>query len=115
TKITDLQAGTYSFRLTVKDDGKRGAQKEINVYVKAGAKNQPGIADIKGNDQRITLPTSSVVLDGSSSYDEDGKIESWEWTQITGPSKAKIASPHSAKTKITDLQAGTYSFRLTVK
>src|SRR5699024_7154829 len=79
TKISNLvKTGTYSFRLTVKDDDHEGSHKGIKVTVKQGAKNIPAVADIKGHNQTITLPNSSVTLDGSSSYDEDGKIVSWD-------------------------------------
>ncbi len=47
-------------------------------------KNKPPIA-IAGPDQVITLPTESVLLDGSSSSDPDGIISEWLWTKISGP------------------------------
>src|SRR5699024_6199124 len=94
TKISNLiKTGTYRFRLTVKYDDKQGTHRGINIKVKPGAKNIPAIADVKGRDQTILLPRSSVVIDGSTSYDSDGKIISWEWVQTAGPAKAKIAHP----------------------
>ena len=38
-----------------------------------------------GNNQ-IAVEGSQVILDGSKSRDSDGKIESYHWQQITGPS-----------------------------
>lgn len=38
--------------------------------------NKPPIA-IAGSDQVITLPTDSVILDGSLSNDPDGTISEW--------------------------------------
>jgi hypothetical protein len=46
--------------------------------------NKPPIAKA-GPDQVITLPTDSVLLDGNSSSDPDGKISEWLWTKISGP------------------------------
>ena len=36
-----------------------------------------------GQDQ-IVNPGNTVVLDGSGSYDQDGEIESYSWTQVSG-------------------------------
>src|SRR5699024_7925686 len=38
-----------------------------------------------GNNQAITLPTNSVVLDGSKSHDPDGTIVSYKWKKKSGP------------------------------
>lgn len=67
-----------------------------------------------GSDQQITLPTNSVTVNGSASFDTDGTITTFAWTKISGPSTFTITSPSSASTTITDLVAGTYVFRLTV-
>lgn len=65
-----------------------------------------------GPDQTITLPTSSVTLNGSGS-DPDGNITSYLWTKVSGNGGA-ITSPNSASTTVTGLTAGTYTFRVTV-
>jgi len=65
-----------------------------------------------GPDQTITLPTSSVTLNGSGS-DPDGSIASYLWTKVSG-NGGTITSPTSASTTVTGLSAGTYTFRLTV-
>ncbi|MDR1323881.1 MAG: hypothetical protein LBK68_05525, partial [Candidatus Margulisbacteria bacterium] len=68
-----------------------------------------------GSDQNITLPTSSVTLDGNGSNDSDGSIASYEWTQVNGPATATIGSPAGSSTNISGLTtAGTYTFRLKV-
>jgi len=38
-----------------------------------------------------------VTLDGSQSYDPDGQIVSWQWSQVTGPA-VMIESPNAAMT-----------------
>ena len=40
---------------------------------------------VAGPDQVITLPTDSVLPDGSSSSDPDGRISEWLWATISGP------------------------------
>ena len=66
-----------------------------------------------GNDIFITLPTNSVTLNNSGSYDADGNIKAWNWSKVSGPA-ASIASANNASTAVNNLVAGTYVFRLTV-
>ncbi len=65
-----------------------------------------------GTAQTITLPVSSVTLNGSAT-DADGTIASYQWSQVSGPATAVIASVGSASTLVSALVAGTYSFKLT--
>ena len=76
--------------------------------------NRPPIA-LAGPDQVITLPLDSIVLDGSASIDEDGKIKAWNWKKISGPSSFHIVQPDSSKTFIKNLVMGVYTIGLTVK
>jgi hypothetical protein len=82
--------------------------------------NPPNIDPVAkaGGDQTITLPTSSVTLDGSASSDIDGSIASYAWTQISKPSGASdavISSPTSASTTVRGLTTkGKYTFQLKV-
>ncbi len=66
-----------------------------------------------GNDTTITLPTSSVTLNGSGT-DPDGTISSYAWTKLSGPANGTISSPTTASTQVAGLEAGIYVFRLTV-
>lgn len=66
------------------------------------------------SDVTVSLPNSSGVLDGSSSYDDDGTIVSYLWTQTSGPNAVDIVSPTSAITTINNLQEGSYTFHLVV-
>jgi hypothetical protein len=81
------------------------------TYTEAG--NSAPVASA-GADQTITLPTSSVTVNGSGSTDSDGEITTYAWTKISGPSTFTITSPSSVSTTITGLFEGTYVFRLTV-
>ncbi len=62
----------------------------------------------------ITLPTSSVTLDGSASSSPDGSALTYSWSYVSGPAGYTIASPTGAKTSVTGLVQGTYTFQLTV-
>ncbi|MBS1664283.1 MAG: T9SS type A sorting domain-containing protein [Bacteroidetes bacterium] len=67
-----------------------------------------------GTDVSITLPTSSVTLNGSGS-ETNGTIVGYTWTQVSGPSTAAFVSATSATTAATGLVQGVYTFQLTVK
>jgi len=54
-----------------------------------------------------------VVLNGSGSKDKDGKIVSYEWRRVSGPS-AHISYTKMPKTNVSKLTPGTYKFQLTV-
>lgn len=75
--------------------------------------NKPPLANA-GLDQKITLPQDSVLLDGTASTDPDGKIISYKWIKISGPSSFNIINTDSAKTAVKALVAGVYEIELKV-
>ncbi|TDH23484.1 hypothetical protein EXU57_16910 [Segetibacter sp. 3557_3] len=85
-------------------------QKELECY--DCETNKPPIANA-GIDQQIVLPKDSVVLDGSTSADTDGKITNWLWKKVAGPT-ASITNPTSVSTAAKSLVAGVYLFELKV-
>lgn len=68
---------------------------------------------IAGSDKTITLPTSSITLNGSGS-DSDGTISSYAWTKKSGGS-ANLSGAATKDLNISGLVAGSYTFTLTVK
>src|SRR4029077_7374199 len=111
TMVTGLVAGTYIFRLTVTDNNGATAFDNVTVIINT-APNQPPTANA-GNNITITLPTTSVTLNGSGA-DADGTIASYAWTKVSGPVSFTIVSPNAASTAVTGLIQGVYTFRLTV-
>jgi hypothetical protein len=75
--------------------------------------NQPPVA-CAGADQVITLPASTVNLDGTCSADPDNNITAYNWTKISGPSSFNIANANAAQTQLTGLVQGVYQFELKV-
>jgi hypothetical protein len=75
--------------------------------------NDPPIA-CAGQDQLITLPANSVLLDGSCSSDPNNNITVYAWTKISGPALFSIVNETLVQTDVTDLEVGTYLFQLKV-
>lgn len=75
--------------------------------------NQAPIANA-GSDVTMTLPTNSVNLDGTASRDTDGKIVTYAWTKIAGPSQFNLVNGGTTTPSVSGLDAGVYVFRLTV-
>jgi hypothetical protein len=105
-----LVQGTYLFRLTVTDNSGLTATDDATVTVAAAGGNPIANA---GTDKSITLPTSSVVLNGSGS-DAGGSISSYTWSQVSGPSTATLSGASTANLTASALLQGAYIFRLTV-
>lgn len=113
--ITNLVAGTYSFRLVVTDNN--GATDDDTVLIHVSpAPPPPNVAPTAnaGADQSIQLPANSVTLDGSASSDPDGTITGYAWTKISGPAQYNISNTNTVNPSVTNLVAGTYLFRLVV-
>jgi hypothetical protein len=115
TPVTGLTAGTYVYRLTVTDNLGATATNDVQIIVNNAAPPPPNVTPTAnaGADQAITLPTNTVVLNGSGT-DTDGTIATYAWTKVSGPAGGAIQTPDAATTSITGLNAGTYVFRLTV-
>ena len=66
-----------------------------------------------GGDKTLTLPNNSITLNGSAK-DQDGSIASYHWTKVSGPS-ATLKDTDKASLKLSNLMAGNYVFRLSVR
>jgi hypothetical protein len=64
-----------------------------------------------GADRSLSLPTNSVTVQGSAT---GATVASYQWTKVTG-STASLTGTTTSKLNASNLIAGTYSFRLTVK
>mgnify|MGYP003693602237 CR=1 FL=1 len=77
-----------------------------------GPLNQPPTANA-GSDITLTLPTNFATLVGGGT-DPDGTIASYAWTRTGGTGTYTFSNANAASTDVTNLQAGVYTFRLTV-
>lgn len=82
---------------------------------KTNSINKTPLADA-GEFLKIQLPvTGPVLLNGSKSHDEDGRIVSSDWKQIAGPTSLTIQNPQSLIASAEGpFKEGNYAFELTV-
>ena len=69
--------------------------KETKKDVKPDIRNNHPEANPGKN--QIAVEGSQVILDGSRSKDRDGKIESYHWQQVVGPSKVALDNVNDIK------------------
>lgn len=115
TPVSNLVQGSYSFRLVVTDNN--GATDDDTVILTVNAAPPPvNLAPIAraGANISLTLPANSTTLNGFDSYDPDGSIVSFAWSNISGPAQFTITDPNGGSTQLSNLVQGNYSFRLLV-
>ena len=111
TSVTGLVQGSYTFRLTVTDNGGATAYNDVNVTVNAAINKMPEVD--AGESKTIILPMDSVLLHANAT-DSDGTIAAYTWRKITGPDSFNIISPSQSTTLIKSLVYGTYNFEIKV-
>ncbi|MBS1738509.1 MAG: tandem-95 repeat protein, partial [Bacteroidetes bacterium] len=113
----DKGRDVYALGVTTDIDGvsrPQGNAFDVGAYeFKSGdTQNKRPVAHA-GADQTITLPVSSIQLNGSGD-DSDGTITSYLWTKISGPTSYNIVNSNAASSAVNNLVAGVYLFQLTV-
>jgi hypothetical protein len=112
TQVTGLIAGTYVFQLTVYDNNAATGTSNVTITVNAAAPgNKTPIANAGNN---FTTTNNYAYLSGGASYDPDGTITKWAWSQVSGPGTATILAGDGMFPTVKDLVAGVYIFNLTV-
>jgi Secretion system C-terminal sorting domain/PKD domain len=112
TSVTGLVLGFYVFQLAATDNNGLSSVSTVFVTIEP-VPNIPPIAKA-GPDQTIILPLDSANLDGTESSDPDGTIDSYAWTELSGPGAITIVNSNTATATAENLQAGIYVFQLTV-
>jgi hypothetical protein len=105
-------AGTYILELVVND----GTVDSAPDYIKISTVNVAPIADA-GEDQSVVVG-STVTLDGTGSYDPEGRRLTYEWTIYRKPSGSTAVIPKSTmgspRPSFVADKSGTYYVNLTV-
>jgi hypothetical protein len=102
----------FNFLLTDFYNKIRPASPSIGAVEYAGISST--VVANAGPNQTITLPLDSVNLTGLASTAINSTISTYRWTQISGPSIAKLGTPNAGTTKATTLKTGVYIFGLLV-
>jgi RHS repeat-associated protein len=114
TTATFSAAGTYVLRLTG-DDSELSTTDDVTIVVnpEATGVNQPPVVN-PGPNQTISLPTDTVMLNGSATDDglPVGSTLVVTWTQISGPGTVIFGNANSAVTTAQLSATGTYVLRL---
>ncbi|KAL4837924.1 hypothetical protein H8958_015548 [Nasalis larvatus] len=112
--LSQLSVGLYVFKVTVSSENAFG-EGFVNVTVKPARRaNLPPVAVVSPQLQELTLPLTSALIDGSQSTD-DTEIVSYHWEEINGPFIEEKTSVDSPILRLSNLDPGNYSFRLTVR
>ncbi|XP_028819255.1 dyslexia-associated protein KIAA0319-like protein [Denticeps clupeoides] len=112
-KLSKLTVGLYEFEVIVDGEGAHG-EGYVNVTVKPEPRvNKPPVAVVSPKFQEISLPTSSTVIDGSQSTDDD-RVAAWHWEEVKGPLREEKISADTDILTLTNLVPGNYTFSLTV-
>jgi hypothetical protein len=112
SNLSNLVAGTYTFRLEVIDNDGATAADTISIKVNPAVNLAP-VANA-GPDASIVLPVNQTTLNGGGSIDPDGSINQYQWSKISGPLQINMGSPGSVYCQLTNLSVGSYTFRLVV-
>lgn len=115
TLVSGLVEGEYVFRLKVTDN--QGATGEDTVKVKVlEISNVPPVAVATAEPPLVYYEKgASTRLHGESSYDPDGSIVKYEWTNTGGPASGfRIDAPTGNSTVVEFYETGQYTFNLMV-
>ncbi|PTB96538.1 hypothetical protein C9994_06855, partial [Marivirga lumbricoides] len=111
--VSNLSAGFYVFRIMVTDNNGASDFDDVSVTVNNAIPKSPPTVNA-GEDINVILPEESIQLEGSAT-NTDGTIVEVLWEQLSGPSTAAIDNATVFETSVSDLDVGTYIFRLIVK
>ena len=113
TSVTGLSTGTYIFQLVTTDNNTGTLMARDTVIVTGTTSTTSTLTANAGSAQTISLPTNSVTLTGSAA-EIGGGIESYAWTEVSGPAQYSFSDPGERETVVSNLEAGAYVFRLIV-
>jgi hypothetical protein len=136
TTVTGLtKVGNYLFTLTATDNNNKQATSAVTVVVapaEASPKATPPSATppkatppppppptgstppptvSAGANQTVSLPMSTVTLNGKATGNGGAIVNSYFWAQMSGPSWVKFSNEWASSTNVGELVAGTYLFQ----
>src|SRR5690606_32659738 len=85
-ELSDLQEGTYIFKLTAVENRGKEVSDNVEVRVDPIPPNQRPVVN-PGINQSLLLPVAKLDLTGTA-VDVDGSVVSVLWSQVMGPASA---------------------------
>jgi PKD repeat protein len=110
--VSNLVQGVYTIKLKVTNAEGSGAEDVLVVNVSA-IPVLPPVCNA-GTDAAITLPSSSVILNGDQSFNPGGGVLTYTWSKVSGPVPFTISGDASATPTLSNLAEGAYVVRLVV-
>lgn len=110
-KLSNLEEGIYTFVLKVTDASSQSNTAKVSVFVKRPSNKPPDAS--AGMNRTISLPQTWISLNASNTT-HDAKINSYEWTQISGPTNANILNKNFVVANATGLTVGIYTFEVRI-
>lgn len=112
TDVKNLIEGVYDFQFQVTDDQGAVATDDVRITVKAGPKeNKAPIAKAAAN--LFPAAANTIILEAKGSFDEDGHIKEYKWTQLSGLT-VTIDGATLETAFVKNIRPGAYKFQLIV-
>lgn len=109
-----LTEGNYKIQIEIKDEKKRNSVLALDLIVTKETSNKAPTAVIEIFPSKTVKIGTPVTLSGLSSYDEDGFIAEYAWSQFSGYDAFEFNEKESAVI-VTPTKEGVFSFLLKVK
>ena len=109
-KLSGLEKGTYTFKVTATDNKGGKASDEVILVVNPAANKKPTVE--AGEKKEVTLPVASVSFTANASDPEGGKL-TYLWRKVKGP-KVTLIDTTSAALSVKDLVPGSYLLKVLV-
>eukprot|EP00741_Cyanophora_paradoxa_P005137 tig00000863_g4979.t1 len=110
--VIDGVPGTYEFELTVQDFASGQplppVSDQVSLHINVGP------AALVGADQEVDLPEGSAVELQGKGVDLDGRVASYAWRQVSGPTQASLSGADTPVARASNLAEGRYRFALQV-
>lgn len=117
TYVTELVSGVYRFQLVAADNKGAVGVAAVSITIvqnntEPGPNSAPSVSAGRDTTFNLTSATGDSIRLSGLATDPDGKVVSYQWSQVYGPNTAAIRNPGAAATAVSGLVTGQYQFQL---